>query len=92
MLKLSSVLVLSSLVMPALAMAQASMSVEQKIAAALKGEHRTEAELARDADRDPMAALQFIGLRDDMTVSNFCPQHRPTTPKSLDLFLSTMVT
>jgi predicted methyltransferase len=51
-------------------MAQASMSVEQKIAAALKGEHRTEAELARDADRDPMAALQFIGLRDDMTVIN----------------------
>ena len=43
MLKLSSVLVLSSLVMPALAMAQTSMSVEQKIAAALKGEHRTEA-------------------------------------------------
>ena len=73
MLKLSSVLVLSSLVMPALAMAQASMSVEQKIAAALKGEHRTEAELARDADRDPMAALQFIGLRDDMTVIEFLP-------------------
>ena len=73
MLKLSSLLIVSSLVMPALAMAQASMSVEQKIAEALKGEHRTEAELARDADRDPMAALQFIGLRDDMTVIEFLP-------------------
>ena len=49
MLKLSSVLIVSSLVMPALAMAQASMSLEQKISAALKGEHRTEAELARAA-------------------------------------------
>lgn len=73
MFTFSRLIVLSSLVMPALAMAQASMSVEQKIAAALKGEYRTEAELARDADRDPMAALQFIGLRDDMTVIEFLP-------------------
>ena len=73
MFTFSRLIALSSLVMPALAMAQASMSLEQKIAAALKGEHRTEAELARDADRDPMAALQFIGLRDDMTVIEFLP-------------------
>ena len=73
MFTFSRLIALSSLLVPALAVAQTSMSVEQKIAAALKGEHRTEAELARDADRDPMAALQFIGLRDDMTVIEFLP-------------------
>ena len=61
MFTFSRLIALSSLLVPALAVAQASMSLDQKIAAALEGEHRTEAELARDADRDPMAALQFIG-------------------------------
>jgi predicted methyltransferase len=36
-------------------------------------DHRSDAELARDADRDPIAALDFIGLRDDMTVIEFLP-------------------
>lgn len=58
---------------PALGFGQGSMGLQQKISKALQGEHRTEAELARDADREPMAALEFIGLRDDMTVIEFLP-------------------
>tara|TARA_B110000858_G_scaffold77483_1_gene89790 strand:- start:28588 stop:29241 length:654 start_codon:yes stop_codon:yes gene_type:complete len=36
-------------------------------------DHRSDAELGRDADRDPIAALDFIGLEDDMTVVEFLP-------------------
>jgi predicted methyltransferase len=62
-----------TLLMPAIVFSQSSNGLQQKISAALQGEHRSEAELARDADRDPMAALDFIGLRDDMTVIEFLP-------------------
>ena len=36
-------------------------------------DHRSEAELARDADRDPVNALDFMGLEADMTVIEFIP-------------------
>jgi predicted methyltransferase len=59
--------------LPVFGFGQGSMGLQEKISAALQGKHRTEAELARDADRAPMAALDFIGLKDDMTVIEFLP-------------------
>lgn len=47
--------------------------VQEKIAAAMKMDHRTDAELARDEDRDPVNAMEFAGLKDNMTVIEFMP-------------------
>lgn len=65
-------LALSALVLlaPTLSSAQ---SISDKIMAAMGAEYRTDAERARDADRDPVAAMEFVGLRDDMTVVEFLP-------------------
>tara|TARA_B110000444_G_scaffold239607_1_gene254170 strand:+ start:1003 stop:1656 length:654 start_codon:yes stop_codon:yes gene_type:complete len=46
-------------------------------------DHRSDAELARDADRDPIAALDFIGLEDDMTVVEFLPARQAYYTKIL---------
>ena len=59
------------LLLPLFALAQGS--VEDKINAAMKLEYRTQAELDRDADREPVKALSFMGLRDDMKVIEFFP-------------------
>jgi predicted methyltransferase len=66
-LRFTSILFLLS---PLLASAQ---SVQDKIAAAMKMDYRTEAELARDADRKAPEALAFIGLKDNMKVVEFFP-------------------
>lgn len=58
---------------PALLSAQGLTPLQQKVQSVMAMDHRTEAELARDADRDPVAALDFIGLEDDMTVIEFLP-------------------
>lgn len=47
--------------------------VQQKVAAAMELDYRTEAEVARDANRQPVQALGFMGLNDDMTVVEFFP-------------------
>lgn len=62
-----------SLLSPLLVNAQSLSPLQQKVQNVMTMEHRTEAELARDADRDPMAAVDFIGLEDDMTVIEFLP-------------------
>jgi predicted methyltransferase len=46
---------------------------ETKLRAALAMEHRSEANRARDRNRNPLAAMRFCGLRDDMTVIEFGP-------------------
>ncbi len=56
---------------PLLAFGQSS--VQDKIAAALKMDYRSEAETKRDANRAPLEALTFIGLQDDMKVIEFFP-------------------
>lgn len=61
------------LVAPLFANAQNLSPLQQKVAEAMEGQYRTDAEHARDADRDPVAALEFIGLEDDMTVIEFLP-------------------
>lgn len=66
-------LALLTLIAPLTLNAQALTPLQQKVQTAMQGEHRTDAELARDADRDPIAALDFIGLEDNMTVIEFLP-------------------
>ena len=46
-----------------------AQTVEEKIQSALNMEYRTAAEKARDANRAPVEALKFMGLKDDMKVS-----------------------
>ncbi len=62
-----------SLLSPLLANAQNLTPLQEKVSAVMQMDHRTEAELGRDADRDPVAALDFIGLEDNMTVIEFLP-------------------
>ena len=65
-------LAITLLVTPLLASAQLS-SIQQKVQAVMQMDHRTDAELARDTDRDPVNAIEFMGLEDDMTVVEFIP-------------------
>lgn len=44
-----------------------------KIEAAMADERRSDAEVARDANRKPVQTLEFFGLRDDMTVLELVP-------------------
>lgn len=47
--------------------------IRAKILAAMAGEHRSEANKARDKYRHPLETLEFFGLRDDMTVMEIWP-------------------
>lgn len=48
-------------------------ATEEKLKAALAMDHRSEENRARDDNRDPVEAMRFCGLRDDMTVIEFGP-------------------
>jgi predicted methyltransferase len=48
-------------------------AVEEKLKVAMKSDVRTEAEMKRDRNRDPVRTLEFFGLRDDMTVIELLP-------------------
>lgn len=48
-------------------------SVEDKIRAAMEGDVRSEADLARDRNRKPVETLAFFQLRDDMRVLELLP-------------------
>ena len=48
-------------------------AVEEKLKIAMKSDVRTEAEMDRDRNRDPVRTLEFFGLRDDMTVIELLP-------------------
>lgn len=48
-------------------------AVEEKLKVAMKSDVRTEAEMKRDRNRDPVDTLEFFGLRDDMTVVELLP-------------------
>ncbi|GAB1264105.1 class I SAM-dependent methyltransferase [Aurantivibrio infirmus] len=50
-----------------------AQTTQEKIAAAMEMDHRTEADLKRDANRDPLQALAFMGFKDDMTVVEYFP-------------------
>jgi len=72
-IKPSLVVAALSLLSPVLVSAQSLTPLQQKVQDVMGMDHRTEAELVRDADRDPVAALDFIGLEADMTVIEFLP-------------------
>lgn len=57
----------------AAANAQDASATQAKIAQALQLEFRTDEDRARDANRRPDRALEFMGLRDDMQVFEFGP-------------------
>lgn len=61
------------LVSPLLANAQNLSPIQQKIAASMAMDSRTDGERERDADRDPVNAMEFAGLKDNMTVIEFLP-------------------
>lgn len=48
-------------------------AVEEKLKIAMKSDVRTEAEMKRDRNRNPVRTLEFFGLRDDMTVIELLP-------------------
>lgn len=73
MIKPSLIVAALSLLSPVLVSAQSLTPLQQSVQNVMGMEHRTDAELERDADRDPIAALDFIGLEDDMTVIEFLP-------------------
>lgn len=47
--------------------------IQGKVLAAMKMEHRTEADKKRDRNRDPIRALEFFGLTEGMKVIEFAP-------------------
>lgn len=57
---------------PLITLAEATVT-EEKIKAALEHDRRTEAEKARDANRNPIETLKFLRLKDDMTVLELVP-------------------
>lgn len=68
--KLVASLALTSAVV---ATAQGQNNTQEKISAAIKMDHRVEADMKRDANRDPLQALTFMGLKDDMSVIEYFP-------------------
>jgi len=46
---------------------------QEKIFAIIKMEHRTDEDTIRDRNRDPLYALEFFGLKEDMKVIEFAP-------------------
>jgi len=64
---------LLTILTPLVVNAQNLSPLQEKVAAAMTMDYRTDDERARDADRDPVAALGFIGLQDNMTVIEFLP-------------------
>ncbi|MEX0617623.1 MAG: hypothetical protein WDZ76_07195 [Pseudohongiellaceae bacterium] len=62
-----------ALMFPLATMAQELSPIQQKVADAMQAPWRTAAEQERDEDRDPVAAVEFMGLEDDMTVIEFLP-------------------
>lgn len=49
------------------------LPVEARIERAMLGDHRSEANMARNASRHPVGTLTFLGLRDGMTVMEIWP-------------------
>jgi len=70
---MSRVLIVLMFMVTGIAQADDFSAVEAKLEAAMKADVRTEAEMKRDRNRDPVRTLEFFGLRDDMTVVELLP-------------------
>jgi predicted methyltransferase len=64
---------LLSISLVAAAQQQEFSPIQKRVAQALNMEYRSEAELARDADRKPLEAVEVMGLEEGMTVVEFFP-------------------
>ncbi len=58
------------------ARAELDATTAAQLQAAISGEHRSAANRARDRYRKPFETLEFLGLRDDMTVVEIWPGWR----------------
>jgi len=58
----------TTLIIGSLASANAADNTDMRLRAAITGEHRSEAKVARDAYRNPYETLKFFGLKEGMTV------------------------
>ncbi|MDH4001611.1 MAG: hypothetical protein OEU52_10130 [Xanthomonadales bacterium] len=67
------VLMVLLLMITCLAQADDFSAVEEKLKTAMKADVRTEAEMDRDRNRNPVKTLEFFGLRDDMTAVELLP-------------------
>jgi len=82
MKKTNFILALVLLIAPLAASAQLS-AIQQKVQSVMEMDHRTDAERARDEDRDPVNAIEFMGLEDDMTIIEFIPARQAYYTKIL---------
>lgn len=64
---------ISAFVVGGLSMSLQAAPVGEKIQEAMKSDIRTEAEIARDANRLPVETLSFLGLEDDMRAIELLP-------------------
>ncbi len=67
---MKSLLVLTALLASSAAGAQ---SISERIQSAMQSEYRSAAEIARDANRRPVATLEFFGIENDMKVLELIP-------------------
>jgi len=67
------VLIVLSMMICSYADADDYSAVEEKLKVAMKSDVRTEAEMKRDRNRNPVKTLEFFELRDDMTVVELLP-------------------
>ena len=57
--------------------------VQKKISELMNSEYRSQEEVTRDSDRDPIAAVDFMGIQDNMTVIEFLPARQAYYTKLL---------
>jgi predicted methyltransferase len=67
------VLIILLLTVSGFAQADDFSAVESKLKTAMKADVRSEAEMERDRNRNPVETLEFFGLRDDMTAVELLP-------------------
>ncbi len=70
---ISTCLLTAALATPVAVCAELDERTSQRLKEAIAGEHREAADRARDVYRKPYATLEFLGLRDDMTVVEIWP-------------------
>lgn len=71
-IRISSVMV-GLLLVNSLANSAELSPMQQKVKAVMKMEHREEADTKRDRNRNPVRALEFFGLKQNMKVIEFAP-------------------
>jgi predicted methyltransferase len=71
--RLSHLLIAATFFVGNLSAHAALTPLQEKVKSAMKMEHRTEQDIKRDRNRDPVRALDFFGLTENMKVIEFAP-------------------